>query len=194
MADRYVNISLNWDILRLYASWLKKGLLAINSLKPGGAIWCHRSWSTLVQVMACCLMAPSHHLNQCWLIIKGFCGIYLWSVSQVVIKILIPKQSSKIILWKLAANAPRANELIFVMFPQSWYGDIYMGKSNGSLNPTDTFLHKWTGSSLVKLMVCHLLKFQTKYIQFHSWNCIWKCLLWNGSHFFRHHWIKWRIL
>ena len=24
---------------------------------------------TLVQVMACCLMAPSHYLNQCWLII-----------------------------------------------------------------------------------------------------------------------------
>ena len=29
-------------------------------------------WSTLVQVMACCLKAPSHYLNQCWLIINGF--------------------------------------------------------------------------------------------------------------------------
>ena len=28
-----------------------------------------RSWSTLVQVMARCLTAPSHYLNQCWLII-----------------------------------------------------------------------------------------------------------------------------
>ena len=27
--------------------------------------------STLAQIMACCLMAPSHYLNQCWLIIKG---------------------------------------------------------------------------------------------------------------------------
>ena len=34
---------------------------------PSGAIWHHRSWSTLVQVVACCLMAPSHYLNQCWL-------------------------------------------------------------------------------------------------------------------------------
>ena len=25
-----------------------------------------KSWSTRVQVMACCLMAPSHYLNQCW--------------------------------------------------------------------------------------------------------------------------------
>ena len=30
----------------------------------------HRSGSTLAQVMACCLTAPSHYLNQCWLIIS----------------------------------------------------------------------------------------------------------------------------
>ena len=29
-----------------------------------------RSGSTLAQVTACCLMAPSHYLNQCWLIIS----------------------------------------------------------------------------------------------------------------------------
>ena len=29
-----------------------------------------RSGSTLAQVMACCLTAPSHYLNQCWLIIS----------------------------------------------------------------------------------------------------------------------------
>ena len=44
--------------------------LLINSLWPSDAIWQHRSGSTLVQVMACCLMAPSHYLNQCWLIIS----------------------------------------------------------------------------------------------------------------------------
>ena len=31
-------------------------------------IWWHRFGSTLAQVMACCLMAPSHYLNQYWLI------------------------------------------------------------------------------------------------------------------------------
>ena len=40
----------------------------VNSLWPNDAIWRHRSWSTLAQVMACCLMAPSHYLNQCWAI------------------------------------------------------------------------------------------------------------------------------
>ena len=42
----------------------------VNSLWPNDAIWRHRSGSTLAQVMACCLTAPSHHLNQCWLIIS----------------------------------------------------------------------------------------------------------------------------
>ena len=29
-----------------------------------------RTWSTLVQAMAWCLMAPSHYMNWCWLIIS----------------------------------------------------------------------------------------------------------------------------
>ena len=42
----------------------------INSLEPSNAIWRQRSGSPLAQVMACCLTAPSHFLNQCWLIIS----------------------------------------------------------------------------------------------------------------------------
>ena len=45
-------------------------LLYINSLWPSDPIWRHRYGSTLAQVMACCLTAPSHYLNQCWLIIS----------------------------------------------------------------------------------------------------------------------------
>ena len=41
-----------------------------NSLWPSDAIWQQRSGSTLAQVMTCCLTAPSHYLNQCWLIIS----------------------------------------------------------------------------------------------------------------------------
>ena len=41
----------------------------INSLWPCDSIWWQGSWSTLSQVMACCLKAPSHYLNQCWLIV-----------------------------------------------------------------------------------------------------------------------------
>ena len=41
----------------------------IKSLWPGDAIWQQRTGSTLVQEMAYCLTAPSHYLNQHWLII-----------------------------------------------------------------------------------------------------------------------------
>ena len=37
---------------------------------PRDDIWRHRSGSTLVQVMACCLTAPSRYLNHGWLLIS----------------------------------------------------------------------------------------------------------------------------
>ena len=42
----------------------------IKSLWPSDAFWRHRSMSTMALVMACCLTAPSHYMNQCWLIIS----------------------------------------------------------------------------------------------------------------------------
>ena len=49
----------------------------INSLWPWDAIWWHRTWSTVLQVMVCCLTVPSHYLNQCWLIVSEvLCQFY----------------------------------------------------------------------------------------------------------------------
>ena len=45
-------------------SWL------LNSLWHSEAIRRQETESTLAQVMTCCLTAPSHYLNQCWLIIS----------------------------------------------------------------------------------------------------------------------------
>ena len=65
-----------WDSLApvpVKQPWRKKVINSlwpsdtINSLWPNDAIWWHSSGSTLAQVMACCLMAPSHYQNQCWL-------------------------------------------------------------------------------------------------------------------------------
>ena len=55
----------------------------INSLWPSDAIWRHRSGSTLAQVMACCLTAPSHYLNQCWLNIS----VALWHSAENIFTI-----------------------------------------------------------------------------------------------------------
>ena len=42
----------------------------VNSLWPNNVIWWQKTGSTLAQVMACCLTAPSHYLNQCWFTIS----------------------------------------------------------------------------------------------------------------------------
>ena len=63
--------SSGWCIIVACVSISVLGFI-IDSLRPSDAIWRQRSWTTLVQVMACCLTAPSHHLNQCWLIISDF--------------------------------------------------------------------------------------------------------------------------
>ena len=56
--------------MKSMGAWCSKELQWLNSLGPSDAIWRHRSGSTLAQVMACWLTAPSHYLNQCWLIIS----------------------------------------------------------------------------------------------------------------------------
>ena len=83
----------------------------LNSLWPSDAIWRQASRSTLVQVMACCLMAPSHYLNQCWLIISNV----LWHSSEGII--IQRSQDTnqytrlKIEFFKSHPNLPGANEL-----------------------------------------------------------------------------------
>ena len=42
--------------------------IQLNALWLSGATWQNRSRSTLAHVMACCLTAPSHYLNQYWLL------------------------------------------------------------------------------------------------------------------------------
>ena len=83
----------------------------LKSLWPGDTIWRHGTRSTLAQVMACCLTAPSHYLNQCWLIIVEV----PWHLSQGVIrryvKIAINKSRLKIAVLKWHLGLPGANEL-----------------------------------------------------------------------------------
>ena len=82
---------------------------SVNSLGPSDTIWCWRAWSTLVQVMACCLMAPSHYLNQCWLIISKV----LWYSSEDIIirRFEDTNQYSKIedYILKITLRSPRGH-------------------------------------------------------------------------------------
>ena len=90
----------NWQIsIDLVMAWCREA----------DAIWGNRSRSTLAQVMAWCLMAPRHYLNQCWLIIKGV----LWhSPKSKVLTNFIHIMFLDIILLKLLPHLPGASELI----------------------------------------------------------------------------------
>ena len=68
----FMNWKLNthWSVVSMY--WMRYNVIFyhINSLWPSDTELNHRFRSTLVQLMACCLMAQSHCLNQCWLLIS----------------------------------------------------------------------------------------------------------------------------
>ena len=66
---------------------------SINSLGPSDAIWRQKSGTTLPQVMACCLTAPSHYLNQCWLIIRKvqWCSSednFISNTTEIILKMI----------------------------------------------------------------------------------------------------------
>ena len=52
-------------------------------------MWRHRSGSAFVQVIACCLTAPSHYPNKWWLIIKGLLWHAPEAIPQEMLMILI---------------------------------------------------------------------------------------------------------
>ena len=73
--------------------------------------WCHKSGPILTQVMACCLTAPSHYLNQSWFLNGEVLCFSPGAISQWVPKLLLCIISLKIIHLKLLAYLPGANEL-----------------------------------------------------------------------------------
>ena len=76
---------------------------------PSDAIWCHRTWSTLVQVMACW-----HQIIICTnvdLSSMRSCGIHLRAISQERLKISMLDISLKIINLILQPHLPGNNEL-----------------------------------------------------------------------------------
>ena len=85
----------------------------LSELTCHGAKWLNRSGSTLAEVMAHFLMAPSYYLNQCSLII---CEV-LWPstegnrVSQEILKISILDMNLKINDLRLQPHLPCANDL-----------------------------------------------------------------------------------
>ena len=88
------------------------GHAPLNSLWPSDTIRWQRTESILAQAVACCLTAPSHYLNQCWLISKVLHGIHRRALSWEDLKIPISKNWWKITFLKSHSDLPGANESI----------------------------------------------------------------------------------
>ena len=91
--------ALKQKVLDMYTHW------HVNSLWHSDAIWQLRSGSTLAQSMVCCLTAPSHYLNRCWLI-NCLCGMHLRAISQEVLKSSICNLNEKFALLKYFEHLP----------------------------------------------------------------------------------------
>ena len=109
-----------------------------NPLWPSDAIWRQRTGSTSAQVMACCLMAPSHYLNQCWLIISevqwhSYSGNYTRDASTTNHYILFENYT-----FKISFNFPRgqwvnpfkSHSIVMVIMNVFWgsYGHLHSSR------------------------------------------------------------------
>ena len=109
----------------------------VNSLVPSDATWRHRTMSTLVQVMACCLTAPSHYLNQCWLnIIRVLWhSLFLWNAQDIY-----PWYEFQNYLFEITAVSPRGQ---WVKSEHPYWSKACYINSN-KLRP-DQNAHQFTG-------------------------------------------------
>ena len=87
----------------------------INLLGPIDAIWRPRSRSALAQVMACCLKAPSHYLNQCWFITQTV-DIQLRAISQKLFLTSLTTKCWKSYMFENTATSPRAQWVKYFIF------------------------------------------------------------------------------
>ena len=85
-------------------------LLLFNTLWPSDAIWQQRSWSTLAQVMACCLHQAITWTNVDLSSVRSS-GIHLRAISLEIPQPPFIKVSLKITYLKLNWNLPGTNEL-----------------------------------------------------------------------------------
>ena len=106
-----------WNVVCKMAAVLYR----VKSLWPGDAIWRHGTRSTLAQVMTCCLTAPSHYLDQCWLVIVEV----PWHSSQGIIlrRCEDTNQQNEIenCSFKMTSKSPRDQWVL--IFKSLWVSD-----------------------------------------------------------------------
>ena len=128
------------------------------------------SQSTMAQIIACCLTAPCHYLNQCWL---GIIGIHPRTISE-----------------KITRHNFEINNHI------NLFADFCEGTMSLLISPSAAHMCQWTGPALVHVMACSLfrakplpepmlaycqldaweqisVKIESQFYHFNSRKCIW---------------------
>ena len=102
VCDYFVGINLDENVV----IWLVLVYLLLDSLWPSDTIFWHKSASGLDQVMDCCLTAPIHYFNQCWLVTSNWGQFYrkwsrylslIWVWKLLILKIADAWPSNSII-------------------------------------------------------------------------------------------------
>ena len=146
-------------------------VLSIDSLWPSDAIWRYRSGSTLAQVIACCLTAPSHYLNQCWLIINKV----QWHSSEGNFAKDIPatkiiKISLKITYLKFHSNHPGVNELRKVDSHEEKFKNSVLFYCGGMVHNASTYVCMQDGLNIESQIVsspCIICLVEPSLLYFH---------------------------
>ena len=166
--------------------------MRFNSLWSSDAIWQHKFYSTSVQVIAYCQMAPSHYLNQCWFIIREV----QWQSNESNPSTV--NFNLKITCQKVDWNLPGAIEFIpCLLLPwifvspghqQPWY-QLYIGWTGpcllyekfsfiGIKKTLSLSLGLWAPNAVVlmyyvKLKECHLFQGQLIHVLQDTFSLIW---------------------
>ena len=116
MKERSLNISLLFvsevrNIYALTSPWLARFRVSTHCGLVTPYVSDKDLGQHLAQVIACCLAAPSHHLDQYWIVIRKLQGNCLRPVSQAIPQPRNTKVSLKCTHSTFLSNLPGTNEL-----------------------------------------------------------------------------------
>ena len=141
--------------------------------------------------MACCLTAPSHYLNQCWLFLivvlwHSFVSNFTANVKATVLFCIMTWVSLKIIILKLLPYQPGGNELTH------WGWVTHICVNNFTIIDSDNGLSPGRRKAIIQTvdgilstgtLGTNFNKFSIEIHIFSFKKCLWKCRLENGGHF-----------
>ena len=141
----------------------------VYSLRPSDTIWRHKFGSTLAQVTACCLTAPTITWTNVDLSSVRSSGIHHRAILQEIPQQSVVEISLKITYLKICSNLPGANELI-------------QGSGQSDAGPTgcEVMLNVWESEACwpkskvggITQVPCHVVKLMIAAVTSTSVKCL----------------------